>query len=501
MVNKIKEKIKNNKVLIIVLISFLAIILGVGISYAFYAAIIKGNETSTTLQLDAGTLSINYDGGNVVNAKNFLPNSDEPFATKTFTLTGNNDSDLYMPYTFTLVVDANTFNDGSIFYSLEGVNTSNNGKIVENSYNMVSNSGLVFGPGYFEPSATNAVHTYTFKFFFPDDGTDQSDEMNAIFEAHIKVEGAAITPELPEENENLFADGTIAGEVIGGPDKTMVRNYITNPGAAQPTTNEGLIQNLDDLGSTYYYRGNVENNYVMFANMCWRVVRIMGDGNVKLTLENINGACSGATSTSAYYGGETYYYNGDLSTPSFNSTNAYATLVNFYDEKFNASSQKFIVDSIWCQDFTDEGNSTYISDLRLYNQNPSFMCSDSSNSDVNEYRNSLIGGSIKKGNKSLSHSIGLLTSDEIVFAGATSDGLNDKTYLYNKSSDGYVLTTMSPGRSNAFTVLYLWDNGGPFDDIAYAANESSFYMRPTIVINGKANVLGTGTINDPYIVG
>lgn len=501
MVNKIKEKIKNNKVLIIVLISFLAIILGVGISYAFYAAIIRGNETSTTLQLDAGTLSINYDGGNVVNAKDFLPNSDEPFATKTFTLTGNNDSDLYMPYNFTLVVDANTFNDGSIFYSLEGVNTSNNGRIVEDSYNMVINSGLVFGPGYFEPSATNAVHTYTFKFYFPDDGTDQSDEMNAIFEAHIKVEGAAITPQLPEENENLFADGTIAGEVIGGPDKTMVRNYVTNPGAAQPTTNEGLIQNSDDLGSTYYFRGNVENNYVMFANMCWRVVRIMGDGNVKLTLENINGACSGATSTSSYYGDETYYYNGSLSTPSFNSTNAYATLVNFYEEKFNASSQRVIVDSIWCQDFTDEGGFTYISDLRLYNQNPSFICSDSTGSDVNEYRNSLIGGNIENGNKSLSYSIGLLTSDEIVFAGATSDGLNDKTYLYNKSSDGHVLATMSPGRSDVFTVLYLGDNGVPFDDIAYGANESSFYIRPTIVINGKANVLGTGTINDPYIVG
>ena len=60
MVNKIKEKIKNNKILIIVLISFLAIILGVGISYAFYAAIIKGNETSTTLQLEAGTLSMEH---------------------------------------------------------------------------------------------------------------------------------------------------------------------------------------------------------------------------------------------------------------------------------------------------------------------------------------------------------------------------------------------------------------------------------------------------------
>ena len=61
---------------------------------------------------------------------------------------------------------------------------------------------------------------------------------------------------------------------------------------------------------------------------------------------------------------------------------------------------------------------------------------------------------------------------------------------------------MSPsiGDNYNFNILYLWANGGYFDDIAYAVDESSFYIRPTIVINGKANVLGTGTINDPYIV-
>ena len=442
-----ENKITKEKILIITTILVVSIVF-IGIGYAYFTA---NNPEGSTAEIisETGRMLITYNDGtdNIVPVTNIQP-SNAILVNKTFTLTGNNDSDLYMPYTFTLVVDANTFNDGSIFYSLEGVNTSNNGKIVENSYNMVSNSGLVFGPGYFEPSATNAVHTYTFKFFFPDDGTDQSDEMNAIFEAHIKVEGAAITPELPGGNENLFADGTFAGKIIGGPNKTMVKNYVTNPGAAQPTTNEGLIQNLDDLGSTYYFRGTVENNYVMFANMCWRVVRIMGDGNVKITLDNVNGACSEATSTSAYYGNETFYYNGDSSTPSFNSTNAYATLVNFYDEKFNSANQKFIVDSIWCQDFTFAANT------RLYNNSPSFMCSDSSNSDVNEYRNSLIGGSIKKGNKSLSHSIGLLTSDEIVFAGATSAGLNNKTYLY-KTSYGQVMATMSPSTGDNYGFNFM----------------------------------------------
>ena len=32
----------------------------------------------------------------------------------------------------------------------------------------------------------------------------------------------------------------------------------------------------DDYGTSYYYRGNVIDNYVNFAGMCWRAVRIAG---------------------------------------------------------------------------------------------------------------------------------------------------------------------------------------------------------------------------------
>ena len=33
----------------------------------------------------------------------------------------------------------------------------------------------------------------------------------------------------------------------------------------------------DDYGTSYYYRGNVKDNYITFADMCWRIVRIQGD--------------------------------------------------------------------------------------------------------------------------------------------------------------------------------------------------------------------------------
>ena len=48
----------------------------------------------------------------------------------------------------------------------------------------------------------------------------------------------------------------------------------------------------DDYGTSYYYRGNVIDNYVNFAGMCWRAVRIAGDGSIKLILEDQDETCS-----------------------------------------------------------------------------------------------------------------------------------------------------------------------------------------------------------------
>lgn len=44
----------------------------------------------------------------------------------------------------------------------------------------------------------------------------------------------------------------------------------------------GLYSTIDDLGTTYYFRGNVDNNYVLFADYYWRIIRINGDGTIRL---------------------------------------------------------------------------------------------------------------------------------------------------------------------------------------------------------------------------
>ncbi len=48
------------------------------------------------------------------------------------------------------------------------------------------------------------------------------------------------------------------------------------------TENKGLYVTTDDLGESLYYKGNVDNNYVSFANILWRIVRINGDQTIRL---------------------------------------------------------------------------------------------------------------------------------------------------------------------------------------------------------------------------
>ena len=44
----------------------------------------------------------------------------------------------------------------------------------------------------------------------------------------------------------------------------------------------GLYTMQDNNGMSYFYRGNVQNNYVSFAGYIWRIVRRNGDGTVRL---------------------------------------------------------------------------------------------------------------------------------------------------------------------------------------------------------------------------
>ena len=102
---------------LLVLVTALLIVIGIGASYAFFTAGVAGSESSSTIKARAGEMLVNYEGGEYLTLSGIYP-SDTPWITKNFTVTGKNTTELVMYYKVRLIVDENTFSNNEITYSL-----------------------------------------------------------------------------------------------------------------------------------------------------------------------------------------------------------------------------------------------------------------------------------------------------------------------------------------------------------------------------------------------
>ena len=71
---------------------------------------------------------------------------------------------------------------------------------------------------------------------------------------------------------------------------------------AVEATNGYLCKAPDAYGDSYYYRGNVTNNYVLFADKYWRIVRINGDGTVRVIYDGTSAHANGESSSDRQIG-------------------------------------------------------------------------------------------------------------------------------------------------------------------------------------------------------
>lgn len=188
---------KSKTVIVSIIGTILTIaIVSLGVTYAFFSANISGSESGSTIIAEAGIMQISVSGGNNVTAENIMPDSDNPWGTKTITLTGTNTTEKSMSYKIKLVVDNNEFKKANMQYTLTSTNTGNNGAVITSVTTAtditaaVGASQVLGGTtqvGYFL-NASNVAHTYVLKLFYPETNTDQSEDMGAKFAAHIVVE-------------------------------------------------------------------------------------------------------------------------------------------------------------------------------------------------------------------------------------------------------------------------------------------------------------------------
>lgn len=235
---------------------------------------------------------------------------------------------------------------------------------------------------------------------------------------------------------------------------------LTKVGVDIAKDNEGLIKTVDDLGTSYYFRGNVQNNYVNFANNIWRIVRINGDGTVKLVLNGETNSISN-------------YYNTDDTDFSYEKSAINKYLENWYNE--NITDEEYIANSKFCNDINYDESNTYNAYTRIFvNKIPTLNCL----------------GTI------FSSNIGLLTIDEIIFAGANTTDTNNNYYLYNKNISNTWYTMSAAKSSNKTLNLFMVDTSGKIN-INISGN---LYrgVRPVINLVKNVQVTGNGTIDEPY---
>ena len=301
----------------------------------------------------------------------------------------------------------------------------------------------------------------------------------------------------------------------------------TTPGKANATANEGVRTSPDDYGTSYYYRGNINNNYVEFANMCWRILRVTGNGDIKLVLyngnaESVNNPCSNVKSVYApfsYYkmGSSTnyhykafnsldtgYVYTGFMYGPetdiTVNSTDSIAlsSLKGFYDQ-FLRKYNSMIADTIYCGDKSGTTASNVLS--RIY-RSPTLTCpADAKGGKAGSYTaTDIVNGNGKlRGNDgygSKPYKIGLLSADEVAFAGLTTSSANTSTFLgYSAEGDTY-WTMSSAVNGSPYEVFFVKDG----TSIDYDILTERHYIRPVIALLSSTKVTGSGTKTDPFVV-
>ena len=516
-----QEEIKKKQKKVMIYILVISLICVVGVSYAFFTAGMS-SETSTTVRADAGTMKITYDGGKDINLAGIYP-KDDVWATKTITVTGNNTTDAEMYYKLTLVVDSNTFKtDDPLQYELVSTNTSTNGEIIPNiSKKDITGTSIELGSGHFV-KANNAKHTYLLKIYYPKKETSQNANQGAAFSAHVEITSAK-APTAPTFAETILANNEI-------------KTPITTPGAAISTADEALLASAeDDYGTSNYFRGAVKNNYVEFANKCWRIVRVGGDGSVKLILHNDNptgaanpcdAANNSASAAFARYSGTTY-------TSAFNSSyndNAYvgfkygtvgasgyasahantnnSTILTNLETWYNNNLKTYesvIDDNVWCNDKTNIADTSYnpwgysnVTGLG-YGTNVTYYGAmqrlvSTSGSAGGTGPSLKCNGELSK----INSKVGLITADELALAGYAYGLQNSTTYLQENATDTYWWSLSPNGFSGGDAVV--WYVYGSFGDFFNYIVNGTYGVRPSISLKSTTNVTGEGTSSSPFII-
>lgn len=183
---------KGNRILLTIVAIATLLVAVVGATFAYFTAVLSGQESATSVKVISGSIGTVIDGGSVITVANIYPQA-AVITTKTFSVKMTNSvpgSTVY--YSAAIVIDENTFTAGHLKYTftVDAGSSTNGTKLsaVATQTSIPSSGSIALGTGSFVGDTGGEVtHTYDFKIYFPDSGGDQNASQGKSLKAHLSV--------------------------------------------------------------------------------------------------------------------------------------------------------------------------------------------------------------------------------------------------------------------------------------------------------------------------
>ena len=333
--------------------------------------------------------------------------------------------------------------------------------------------------------------------------TVNGENINATINFDIETQTLSVVPLTKKGTKcYLYFDETVLVR------DTLLANYSTVKTRTFPFTTTTTVtetttgtiyksansNQYDNDGEVYYFAGNPSDNWVKWAGFYWRIIRINGNGSIRMIYQGTSPNTTGTGTelqTSAFnssYNRSEYvglkYTSGQQHGTETDST-ILGELNKWYQNNIVSYANDIDTNVGFCSDrnmasgysWSSQPSSTIY--YAVYDRvartdtsvNPSFKCSNSSDL--------------------LKIPIGLITADEVVMAGLAWRGSPTSNYLYTNST----YWTMSPYSSDGSASVFRVHSSGSLIDIRV---DLTYGVRPVINIRSDVAITGTGTTTDPY---
>lgn len=563
----IKEKIINNRTKLLIIIgTFLALAIISGVAYAYFGKLIINNTGNAITQINTSfynfnsttaSVSITLDQNklDISNASNtytsFMSNTSGNF---NITLDTKNSGSVYC--TYDIVYEPTTSYKSSPAATKAGLKeftisgSSTNGTSFD-EIDIAGSSKVTLAKSVLFFADTSYTDSWTFTIKYYNLNVIQDSVIGQTFSGNIKTDNVncGYTKNLQNAKDIILA--------YNGGKKNIESRTLTNA-YAEPVSNEGMYAIEDDLGTSYFFRGMVDNNWLQYGEytsdmyncagtlsktntgsceqyanagdkIYWRIVRINGDGSIRLIYAGV----LAPTKDTKIFGGMKYYES-TIGNTQYNVSYDHAEYVGYKyeDGKQHGTStdsniKKYLDD--WFANYTDLNKTgTKVADQILCNdrsastENISYSLSNYTtlgtwNSTGTDY---YFGGNGRitygispqlvcpingdtftvglingKGNSSLIYPVGLITADEASLAGGINDIGEYDNYLAGESII-YTITPFAFDYSVAGVYSKDFYQSGIYgDDVT-----RDFYVRSVISLSSDVNLSGTGTWGNVYII-